>query len=141
MNQKTVEQIKRHEGLSLYPYKCTSGKITIGFGRNIEDNGISPDEAESMLERDLALCVSELERFVYSGTFKLLDEVRRGALVNMCYNIGLPSLMGFKKMWAALTIHDYQTAAGELLNSRYANQVPNRAKELAEQIRTGKYKV
>lgn len=139
MNQKTVDQIKRYEGLSLYPYKCTSGKITIGWGRNLEDNGVSIDEAERMLENDLSTCVSELERFLYSDTYKALDKVRKGALVNLCYNIGLTSLVGFKKMWAALTIHDYQTAAEELIDSRYANQVPNRAKELADQIRTGKY--
>ena len=42
--------IKKHEGLSLKPYKCTAGKLTIGYGRNIEDKGISQEEAERFLD-------------------------------------------------------------------------------------------
>ena len=135
----TINQIKRHEGLSLYPYKCTSGKITIGFGRNIEDRGISEAEADFMLMNDINNCIDELSNCKYANTYNLLDEVRKSVLINMCFNIGLPSLIKFKKMWAALSVGNYETAADEMRDSRWFEQVPRRASELIQQMRTGKY--
>ena len=80
----------------MYPYKCTSGKITIGYGRNIEDMGISEDEAEYMLSNDIQLCVTWLDKEY--PWFKKLSDTRQRALINMLFNLGIPRFTGFRKM-------------------------------------------
>jgi lysozyme len=54
--ERIQEQLVRHEGLRLKPYRCTAGKLTIGIGRNLDDRGISQKEAYAMLERDIKDC-------------------------------------------------------------------------------------
>ena len=81
-----IEQLKRHEGIKLTPYKCTSDKLTIGVGRNLEDVGISEEEAEMLLQNDIQRAVTQLkERFPWTLE---LDEVRFAALINFTFNIG-----------------------------------------------------
>ena len=91
-----MNQLRRHEGLSLTLYKCSGDppKQTIGFGRNIEDNGISEAEAEFMLLNDLLACESELKD---EGWYNQLDETRRAVVLNMAFNLGKPTLLKFKK--------------------------------------------
>jgi lysozyme len=69
--------------------------------------------------------------------YQALDEIRQTALANMCFNIGFYGLMGFRKMWLALSRHDYTEAARQMLDSRWARQVGYRADELAQIMRTG----
>ena len=133
---KLLEQIKRHEGLKLTPYKCTAGKLTIGYGRNIEDNGITEQEASMLLKNDIAKTKAELQQLEW---YCSLDQVRRDCIVNMCFNLGLPTLEKFHKMINAINMADYGLAAKEMLNSRWADQVHGRATELAMQMKTGSY--
>ena len=135
MMSKLIEQLKMHEGFRSKPYKCTAGKLTIGYGRNIEDVGISKEEAELLLQSDIVNCVGLLasNNLLYGASDR--DDV----LVNMCFNLGINRLLKFKKMIAAYKAGDYELAAKEMLDSKWARQVPNRAKELAEQMRTGEY--
>lgn len=132
---KSKELIKQHEGFRTHLYLCTSGKKTIGYGRNISDNGISVDEAELMLKNDIAGCVSDLRANIEG--FEELDGNRKAALLDLCFNMGINKLLGFKKMLAALKAGQFETAAEELLDSRYAQQVGKRAKTISEIIRTG----
>lgn len=132
-----IEQLKRHEGLRLNPYKCTAGKLTIGYGRNLEDKGISEHEAELMLASDIHEVQDEL--FKRLPVYSKLNPARKGALTNMGFNLGVTGLLKFKKMISALESGDYNLAAAEMLDSRWASQVGQRSKELAEQIRTGSY--
>lgn len=136
MNQ-LIEQLIRHEGVKLKPYRCTAGKLTIGIGRNIEDNGISMGEAEVMLLNDLSLANHELERTF--PWYAQLSSVRADALVNICFNIGITRLKGFKLALAAMEAGDYEEAAEQFLDSRWHMQVGARALELANQIRTGEW--
>ncbi|MCV6587566.1 MAG: hypothetical protein OIF57_00865 [Marinobacterium sp.] len=69
--------------------------------------------------------------------FTRLDAARQLVLANMAYNLGVPRLKGFRKMWRALEQGDYKLAAAEMLDSRWARQVGKRATELAEQRRAG----
>jgi lysozyme len=96
-----IDMIKQHEGLRLKPYHCTADKLTIGYGRNLEDRGITNDEAEYMLRNDIQLCYQELDCFSW---FKDLDEPRQYALVDLCFNMGLPVLLKFRKALAAMGI-------------------------------------
>lgn len=134
MIENLYEQLKRHEGLRLKPYRDTVGKITIGYGRNLEDRGITEQEAEVLLIRDVIETQRQLARY---GWFLLMNETRQDALVNMAYNLGMGGLLGFRRMIAALERRDYHSAAREMLDSKWARQVNHRATELAEQMRLG----
>ena len=50
---KIIEMLKRHEGLKVFPYHCSQNKLTIGIGRNLDDKGISKDEAYYLLYNDI----------------------------------------------------------------------------------------
>lgn len=123
----------RHEGLKLLPYKCTAGKLTLGVGRNIEDRGISKETAMQMLDEDIEICLNELmERLNY---FETLPTEVQETLVNLCFNMGISRLMKFQLMLGAIEAGQYELAAKELLDSRYARQVGKRAEELADILR------
>ncbi|WP_299726803.1 glycoside hydrolase family protein [uncultured Endozoicomonas sp.] len=132
-----VELIKLHEGLRLKPYRCTSNKLTIGYGRNIEDRGISNQEAETLLSNDISQVTIELEKKL---TFMFcLDEVRRAVLIDMAFNMGVSGLLRFSKTLSCIRAGEYDEAAMEMLDSRWANQVGKRSIRLAEMMRTGKW--
>ena len=111
------------------PYKCTSNKLTIGVGRNLEDNGISKDEAMYMLNNDIHRCIKELESAL--PFFHNLPTARQDVLISMVFNMGLTRLLGFKKMLKALEDRDYKEASKQMLDSKWKKQVGNRATELA----------
>ena len=134
---KLVKQLKRHEGLRLKPYRCTAGKLTIGYGRNLDDFGITEQEAESMLITNVDLVGNELvARLPVLGE---LNQAREEVLINMAFNIGVNGLLKFKNMIAALEVGDYDEAAIQMMDSKWARQVGKRAIELSEQMRTGVY--
>lgn len=133
MNQ-VAEWIKYHEGLKLKLYKDTVDKWTIGWGRNIEDNGISKEEADFMFDNDFARCQRELSRFTwYTNQPKNVQD----ALMNMCFNLDISRLLEFKRMIAALIAKDYTVASLDILDSKWAIQVGQRAKDVALMMRQG----
>lgn len=125
-----IDRIKKHEGLRLKPYRCTAGKLTIGYGRNLEDNGITEEEAHFLLMNDLEKSWDECCK-AFSWISKM-DKIRQGVIVELCFNMGLGRLKGFKKMLAACERGDYETASVEMLDSLWARQVGQRAKTLAD---------
>ena len=131
-----IAQLKRHEGLELMPYKCTSGKTTIGVGRNLEDIGITEEEAELLLLNDIGRVKQEL---VNDQWYMDLDPVRKAVIENMSFNLGYPTLKKFQNMIASISEGDYETASKEMLDSRWSKQVGQRSIELAEQMRTGQW--
>ena len=134
--KRLIAMLQRHEGLRLKPYLCTADKLTIGYGRNLDDMGISEDEALYLLQNDIDACYSELNVFNW---FQELDQVRQEALVDMRFNLGLPRFLSFKKMIARLIAKEYSQAAEEIINSLYAKQVGDRANEIAYMIERGEY--
>lgn len=122
------QQLIRHEGLRLKPYRCPAGKLTIGVGRNIEDRGISEEEAMFLLRNDIETCKRELnERYPFILS---LDPERYNVLVNMCFNMGIERLSQFRRMLAHISLGNYIEAAKEGLDSQWAKQVGPRAIEL-----------
>ena len=131
-----IAMLQRHEGLRLKPYKCTAGKVSIGYGRNLDDMGISEVEAMVLLRHDIERCYDELNVFSW---FADLDQVRQEALIDMLFNLGLPTFLEFKKTLKFVAEGKYSQAAEEMLRSKWADQVGDRAKELAYMIDTGCY--
>ncbi len=135
MIEALIQQLKRHEGLSLRPYICSAGKLTIGYGRNLEDVGVSLEEAEDLLRHDVSRALADLESALpWSAR---LNEVRRCVLANMVFNLGVMGLLGFQRMLSSLEDGDFEGAAREMLDSAWRVQVGDRALELAEQMRSG----
>lgn len=133
--EKMAAKIKKYEGLSFVPYKCPAGYLTIGYGHNLDARGISIEAAELLLNQDLEIAIKQVKNaFIW---WSKLDESRFYVLVDMCFNLGLTKLCGFKKMLAAVKSGDYALAAQEMLDSKWARQVKGRAVELAKIMQTG----
>ncbi len=126
---KIAADLKRDEGLRLKPYHCSAGKLSIGFGRNLDDVGISEFEAECMLERDIHRAMDGLDAGV--SWWRLMPSDWQRGLVNMAFNLGITRLLGFRKMLDALQNGDGQRASMECLSSRYAKQVGQRSERVA----------
>ena len=132
---REFEQLKKDEGFRSKPYKDSEGIWTVGYGRNLEDVGVSKSEADQMLKHDMQVAIDECVAAFYF--WPDLNDTRQGVLMNMMFNMGRGRLLGFKKMIAALESKDYSTAADEMLDSKWARQVKSRAKRLAAQMRSG----
>lgn len=139
------KELIRDEGIRLIPYMdccgkpwrtCTcksKGKLTIGIGRNLDDVGISKDEAYLMLDNDIQRTSDSLDKNL--PWWKTLDEVRQRVILNMAYNLGINSLLGFKNTLAAIQAGRYNDAADGMLASKWATQVGARATRLADMMR------
>lgn len=131
------ELLVKHEGLRLRAYKDTADRITIGYGRCLETEGISLLEARFLLandiERVLKECVDELP------WYKSLNLPRQDVIASMAYNMGTRGVKGFKDMIEAIQNGRYEQAAEAMLASRWALQVGLRANELAQMMREGRY--
>lgn len=133
--------LKLHEGYRAKPYKDTVGKLTIGFGRNLTDNGIRPTEAEFLLDNDIKEATMRL-RITFPWT-ESLDLVRQAVLIDMTFNMGIGGLSGFKTTLRLIEVGDYANAAAQMLRSKWAEQVGmkvgQRAWRLSTMMRTGEW--
>lgn len=136
MNHDTlIKELTRDEGLRLKPYRCTAGKLTIGVGRNLDDVGISPGEAEILLRNDIARAEADLDKAL--PWWRSLDEVRQRVIVNMAFNLGVPGLLKFKRTLRHVQAKEWLQAANAMLDSKWAKQVGPRAIRLATLMRDG----
>ena len=153
-----IEKLIQHVGLRLEVYEDSLGIATIGIGRNLEDRGITDEELEWMdipnmdtiyeygiseadamylAQNDVQIVEEELLRS--HPCVENLDAVRQLILVDMAFNMGVPRLSKFKKMWAAIHKEDFVTAAKEMLDSRWATQVKGRSTKLAHAMHHGEF--
>ena len=139
MDLWTVERLKdqlvMHEGIKLKPYRCTSGKLTIGVGRNLDDNGISDMEAYHLLKNDIEGVINDLDR--HCAWWVTLSEERQLVLADMCFNLGIVKLLQFKRTLNAIQKGLYGHAARYMLESKWAKQVGKRAKKLSKMMEEG----
>ena len=153
-----IEKLIKSEGLVLNVYKDTLGIDTIGIGRNLEDRGISQQELDDLdiptIDHVYEYGITEADA-VYLATNDVqivedelvrahpcvdrLDSVRQLILMDMAFNMGVPRLCKFVKMWNAIYEEDYPTAAKEMLDSRWANQVKSRSTKLANAMHNGEF--
>ena len=156
--QDLIEKLIVAEGLRLQVYKDTLGIDTIGIGRNLEDRGISKEELDWMdypsinhvyewgiTEADAVYLATNDVQIVEEELVRAhpcvdrLDSVRQLILIDMAFNMGVPRLCKFKKMWAAVEAEDFPTAAKEMLDSRWSRQVKGRATKLANAMHNGEF--
>lgn len=159
----SLDEIKQrlavHEGFRSKPYRCTTNKLTIGIGRNIEDRpfteeelrlvdkdymtkGITKAQAFAILARDVMQFDFELRQNI--PFYERLDDERQYALLDMAFNMGIGNnkkgLLSFKKMLRYIGTGFYKQAAVECLNSKYGRELPTRAGRIARTIETGVFK-
>ena len=149
-----VSDLIRHEGDESYQkakgmfkngkfftYVDTRGHDTIGYGHKIlpgEDfsQGITKQEARDILSRDMRSAWNGAHRLMSKHGVVPYNEVRR-AIVNMVFQMGERGVSKFPSMWKALSNRDYDTAADEILDSKYArSDSPGRAIETSSYVRS-----
>ena len=140
------EQLMRDEDEVLHLYYDTRGIPTIGIGCNLREGRIpdeiarqitiTPDGSRALF--DLRLNDAETDVALFLPWTVRLDEVRRGVLVMMAFNMGIGNLLRKNpKTLAACERGDYDVAAREMLDGPWRQQVGRRAERLAEQMRSG----
>ena len=134
-----IEQVKRDEGYRRYPYRCSAGVLTIGYGRNIDEEhggeGLSEPESGILLRNNLAAVESDLGQ-IFPGWAEF-GLVRQSALLNMRYQLGPGGFRGFRKMITHINDGRWLQAGWEAMQSKWAVQTPRRAHRVAEEIRDG----
>ena len=131
--ERLKSTLVRHEGEKLTMYKCSMGYNTIGVGHNLDSKPISERVSRLMLEDDIEDAVADCKRNI--SFFDDLDANCQEALVNLCFNMGIKTLLQFKRTLTYLRHGQREKAANELLDSRYATQVGYRAVEVAAMIK------
>lgn len=129
-----LDKIKRHEGWRSKPYRCSAGKLTIGWGTKIEK--ISKEEGELLLRSRL----NEVYRYALPQLpeYSSLTNVRKFVYLDMLYNLGFKGFKGFKFMRKRVKEGDWHSAANEIKNSKYYKQVGLRGQENEEMMRFGR---
>lgn len=144
---KAGKSTAKYEEFRSTAYHDTEGKLTIGYGFNLDSGrfkqedvdrwlreGITKEEADQVLKQELERTRAQLEKYEW---FQKMDKVRQDAIVDMTYNMGIGWLDKFKNARAALEKGDFDTASAEILNSNYAHQVGQRAVDNANRIKYG----
>ena len=141
--EQLIRDLKRDEGLRLEAYPDGDG-YSIGYGHHSQTlkagETCTETDAEVWLERDIETAIIDAKTLA-GAAWDELNDTRRNVLINMAYNMGRGTLSKFKKMWKAIPSGDYNEAAFQMLNSRWAKQVGARANRLAHEMKTGEFDV
>ncbi len=131
--REMIDLIKKHEGYRGRVYKCTEGYDTIGYGFAIKDLVLTEDVCDTILEQKIDEILGRLQKL--APWVEDIHITAQTVIINMCYQMGVSGVMKFKKALSAMQSGDWETAARELLDSKWARQTPNRANELADMTR------
>lgn len=138
MSQNLIKQLRDEEGEVLHAYEDHLGYLTIGVGRLIDKRkggGITKEESAYLLNNDIAKVEKQLDERL--SWWRRLDEARQAVIVGMAFQIGTDGLLGFKNTLAMVNDKDYVGASYGMLASKWAKQTPERARRMAEQMKTG----
>ena len=111
------------------------GKLTIGVGWNLTDNGLPESIIDALLDEGIKQ--AQRDARAVCSVFDDLSDARQRVLVNMAFNLGRAGLAGFKNTLAQIAAGDYERAADNMLLSKWATQVGARAVRLAAMMRAG----
>ncbi len=132
---RMIEQLKLHEGFRNKPYLDSVGKLTIGVGRNLTDRGLKDKEVEYLLMNDIMDVIDDLNKNIV--WWRSMNDVRQRVIMDMCFNMGIGGLLKFTNTLRYMEEGNYEQAAENMLQSKWATQVGQRARRLAEMMRTG----
>lgn len=149
-----IQRLMLNEGVRNKAYYCPAGKLTIGIGRNLDDNPlteeeiayighncrtlfISNDQAAYLCRNDLKKVRADLDKHL--PWWRDLNPDRQYVMIDLCFNMGVKTLLTFKRTLDSIARGYYVRAAEQLLQSKYAKQVGIRAKRNAYAMRTGEY--
>ena len=142
---KLLESVKKHEGYRNKVYLDTLGKRTVGVGPLcVEDFWEDNKEYEEkflmdILQKDLQGAIEGAEDLINNcpsgGKANISDEAKI-IIIEMVFQLGKTGVSKFRNMWKALQQNppQYSVAASEMLDSRWAKQTPNRAKEMSNHM-------
>jgi len=129
----TAELIRRHEGCRLDVYKDSRGVLTVGYGHALHEGSmISFVAANKIFSDDFRQAWKQFDAL----DLPEMSGIRSAVCISMIFNLGVRGFLGFKKMIAAMRAGDWDAAAKEMLDSKWANQVGYRAHELSKMMRT-----
>jgi lysozyme len=137
---RTAEMIKKHEGCKLMPYADTLGILTIGYGRNLQGNGISQEEADFLFNRDYLNAKADAVLFIGPEYWPRLNDARQAVLIDMAFNLGAVRLSQFRGFKKALQEERWQGAGMHMRSSLWFVQVKKRALRLLKMMETGEWK-
>lgn len=132
--EEEAKRIKRHEESNRYkrfPYHCPAGKLTIGWGRNIQEKGISLEEANFLFHNDFKEAEEVARKFCHTG-WEALSYVRQGVIINMAFNMGAIALNGFINLRAGIIKGDIPRCIKSMKNSAWYRQTGDRGPELTK---------
>ena len=123
-----AQQLMIDEGFKPKVYKCSAGKLTVGYGHNLEDEEMPEEVAATLLIWKIGKCLRECERFDW---FAGLSGTRKEVIINMVFNMGYAGVSEFRNMIAAIYAKDWPDAGFEMLDSKWHSDVGERAERLA----------
>jgi lysozyme len=141
--------LRQHEGLKLTPYKCTAGALTIGYGHNIDANGL-PAAVKANLDRDGKITQADAEALLLAGIqraendcrrlfprFENMSDARKAALIDWLFNLGRGTAQKFTDTIHFINAGLWEDAADAMMDSRWARQVGKRAETVTDMVREG----
>lgn len=129
------QQLEIEEGVRLKPYVDTVGKVTIGIGHNLTDNGISQAVCDAIFKEDALGVVNDLNNNL--PWWQTLDDVRQRVLADLCFNMGISTLLTFNDFLGYMKAGNWLAAALDLQHTKWASQVGQRALKLSHMLMTG----
>lgn len=140
MNEVAVKGwIKKHEEYQDKVYINSQGVPVCGWGHALlEDTVIPLEVGQIFFQLDFSQARRDLKTIFDIYELPNIGPTRKAVLLHMLFNIGLEKVREFDKMLTALREEDFERATDEMLNSRWAEQVGERAVEMAGMMRTGR---
>ena len=132
MYDKVKEMLVRHEGVMCTLYQCSEDKWTIGVGRNLQDRGITEDEAMYLLDNDIKRVIDSLDKHWH--VWRSFPELAQMVCVDCTFQMGITGWMAFRHTRALMEMECWIEASEEILRSKYATQTPNRAAYNSRQL-------
>jgi len=139
---KLIKELIFDEGYKTETYEDHLGFLTLGVGHLVLDTDpeinqpigtpVSEERIRDCLNNDIDTVCNELDRNL--SWWRGLNDNKQRVMVNMCFNLGCPRLSKFKKFLAAMEDNDFETAAKEMMDSKWATQVGNRAERLKQRV-------
>jgi lysozyme len=139
--ERLLESVKKHEGYRNKVYLDTLGKRTVGVGHLcVEDFWEDDKEYEEsflmeILQKDLQEAIRGAKELMDEHGCADIDERAEEIIIEMVFQLGRTGVKKFRNMWKALSEHNYIGASFEMLDSKWAKQTPNRAKDMADQMK------